>query len=185
MSGTAVFGLSLRNTSLVNLFLSLLGAAPVAYMGTLGPKTGLRQMVQARYCYGAYLVTIVVLLQLATLTGYAIITTIVGGQTLAALSHGQISVAVGIVVIAIMSMTVSFMGYRVLHVFETYSWIPTLIGLIAVLGISGKHLSVYAQVESPTARTVVSYSALVASLAISWAAIVSDFSVYISPGVSR
>ena len=185
MSGTAVFGLSLRNTSLISIFFSLIGATPVAFLGTLGPKTGLRQMIQARYSYGFYLGSVVVLFQLATLTGYCIITTIVSGQTLAALSRGSLSIEVGIVVIAILSLAVSFMGYQVLHLFETYCWIPTLIGLVAALGIGGQKLSLQADTTAPTARTVVTFGSIIFSLAISWAAVVSDFAVYISPTISR
>ena len=185
MSGTAVFRLSIRDASLIILFFSMTGAAPVAYLGTLGPKTGLRQMVQARYSYGLYLASVVVLFQLATLTGYCIIITIVSGQTLAALSHGSLSIELGIVIIAILGLLVSFMGYRVLHVFETYCWIPTLIALVATLGISGQKLSLQAQTTIPTARTAITFGSIIFSLAISWAAVVSDFAVYISPTVSR
>ena len=185
MSGPAVFGLGLRDTALISLFFSLIGAAPVAWIGTMGPKTGLRQMIQARYSYGKYLACIVVLFQLATLTGYCVIFTIVSGQTLAALSHGDMSLEVGIAIIALLSMVVSFMGCRVLHVFETYAWIPTLFALLSVLGISGSKLSLQAQQSSPSARTVITFGSIIFSLALSWIAVVSDFAVYISPAVSR
>lgn len=71
MVGTLAFGLSLRDASLVILFFSLLCAVPPSYLSvvsfvdwrrgsllfgesraTLGPKTGLRQMIQGRYSFG-------------------------------------------------------------------------------------------------------------------------------------
>ena len=52
MVGTLSYGLSLRDTSLVIIFFTLLCTIPPAFMGTLGPKTGLRQMIQARYAFG-------------------------------------------------------------------------------------------------------------------------------------
>lgn len=52
MVGTLSYGLSLRDASLVIIFFTLLTSTPVAYMGILGPKTGLRQMIQARYAFG-------------------------------------------------------------------------------------------------------------------------------------
>lgn len=52
MAGTLSYGLSLRVSSLVILFFGLVAAIPVAWMGMLGPKTGMRQMIQARYSFG-------------------------------------------------------------------------------------------------------------------------------------
>lgn len=52
MLGPLAFGLSLRDSSLVIIFFTLLTTIAPAYMGTLGPKTGMRQMIQARYAFG-------------------------------------------------------------------------------------------------------------------------------------
>lgn len=49
---TVVFGMSLRDASLVILFFSILTCIPPAFMGLGGYKTGLRQLVQARYSFG-------------------------------------------------------------------------------------------------------------------------------------
>lgn len=46
------YGLALRDSSLVILFFTLLSALAPAFLGTLGPKTGMRQMVQARFSFG-------------------------------------------------------------------------------------------------------------------------------------
>ena len=46
------FGLGLRDASLVILFFILLSTLAPAYLSTLGPKTGMRQMVQARFSFG-------------------------------------------------------------------------------------------------------------------------------------
>lgn len=70
---TVSYGLSLRDASLTILFFNLLTAIPVAYLSTLGPKTGLRQMVQARYSFGLIGVSLPVILNLATLGGYCVI----------------------------------------------------------------------------------------------------------------
>ena len=47
-----VYGLSLRDSALVILFFCLLTTTAPAYLSTFGPKTGMRQMVQARYSFG-------------------------------------------------------------------------------------------------------------------------------------
>ena len=52
MLGPAVYGLSLRDSSLVILFFSLLSTLAPGALAVLGPKTGMRQMIQARYSFG-------------------------------------------------------------------------------------------------------------------------------------
>jgi purine-cytosine permease-like protein len=52
MVGTLSFGLGLRDAALIILFFGILCSIPPAYLSTLGPKTGLRQMIQARYSFG-------------------------------------------------------------------------------------------------------------------------------------
>lgn len=50
--GPLSFGLSLRDSSLVILFVTLACTAAPAYLATLGPRTGMRQMIQARFSFG-------------------------------------------------------------------------------------------------------------------------------------
>lgn len=52
MVGTLSLKLSLRDASLVIIFFNLLCTVPPAYLSVFGPKTGMRQMIQARYSYG-------------------------------------------------------------------------------------------------------------------------------------
>jgi Permease for cytosine/purines, uracil, thiamine, allantoin len=46
------FGLGLRDSALVILFFTLLSTIAPAFLSTLGPKTGMRQMIQARFSFG-------------------------------------------------------------------------------------------------------------------------------------
>jgi purine-cytosine permease-like protein len=52
MLGTTIFALSLRDASLIILFFTLVCTLAPAYLSTLGPKTGMRQMTQARFSFG-------------------------------------------------------------------------------------------------------------------------------------
>ena len=52
MLATLGMGMSLRDSSLIILFFSLLTCIPPAFMGIGGMETGLRQLVQARYSFG-------------------------------------------------------------------------------------------------------------------------------------
>lgn len=182
MVGTLSYGLSLRDASLVILFFCIISTVPPAYLATYGPKTGMRQMIQARYSFGYYLVSIPVLLNLATLTGFCVIDSITGGQTLSAVTDGgSLTPTVGIVIIAILALLVSFCGFKVLHFYERYAWLPAFIAIVVAVGCGGKHLKQQVSTESPTAGTVLSFGALIAGFLIPWAALASDFATYMHP----
>lgn len=92
---------------------------------------------------------------------------------------------VGIVITAVVGLVVSFMGYKVLHLYELYSWVPTLIALLIALGVGGKNLHLQQITEAPSAHTILSFGSIVISFTTAWTCLVSDFSVYISPEVPR
>lgn len=175
------YGLNLRDCALVILFFCLLTAALPAYLGTLGPKTGLRQMIQARYSFGRYPVSIPVALNLATLTGFCVITCVVGGQCLSAVAEGGLSEAVGIVIIGILALFISFCGYDTLHQYERFAWIPALVGFVIVVGCGGSRLKEQVPTEATTAGGVLSFGMIIASYMIPFATLASDFTTYLNP----
>ncbi|KKA26334.1 hypothetical protein TD95_003508 [Thielaviopsis punctulata] len=180
MLATSVYGLSLRNASLVILFFTLFTTPAVAYLSVFGPRTGMRQMVLARYSFGRF-VCLPVLLNLATLTGFCIIMAVIGGQCLSAVSAGKVSPAVGIVIVAILAMLISFFGFRVLHIFERWAWIPTIIAIAIATGVGSDKLQLQAVPEPATAHQVLSFGMIVASYMLPWGCIASDFSTYMLP----
>jgi NCS1 nucleoside transporter family len=182
MVGTMSFGLSLRGSALVILFFTLVSTIPVGYMCTWGPKTGMRQLVQARFAFGKYFVSLLVLLNLATLTGFCVVDSVIGGQALSAVQEGTtINATVGIVIIAVLALFISFCGFGVLHIYERWAWIPALAALIIAAGCGGKSLSHQVPVPAATASQVLSFGGLVASFMLPWAALASDFSTYMHP----
>lgn len=181
MAATLSYGLSLLSASMVILFFSILCTIPVGYLAIIGPKTGMRQMMQARYSFGYYLVGVPVTLNLATLTGFCIIDSVIGGQTLSAVAGGSLSPNVGIVIIALLGMVVCFCGFRALHFYERYAWIPALIVIIVATGCGGDKLSQQAPAPSAQAPAILSFAALVAGFLIPWAALSSDFVTYMDP----
>ena len=62
----------------------------------------MRQLVQARFAFGKYFVSLLVLLNLATLTGFCVVDATIGGQALSAVMEGEtITATVGIVIISL------------------------------------------------------------------------------------
>jgi len=130
-----------------------------------------------------YLVSIPVLLNLATLTGFCVILAVVGGQCLSAVGEGtRLTPAVGIVVMALVSMAISFCGFRVLHVYERYAWLPAVAAIVvaAACGASGLKQQAPAR-DPPTASSVMSFGMTVASFIIPWSCLASDFTTYLDP----
>lgn len=124
------------------------------------------------------------LLNLATLTGFVVIICVVGGQCLSAVSDGSLTPTAGIVIIALLSLLISFCGFRVLHYYETYAWIPALIMITIAAGCGGDGLKKQAVPEEPpTAALVLSFGMIVASYMIPWACIASDLTTYFDPKV--
>lgn len=183
MLGPLVYGLSLRDSALTILFFNLLTVLPPAYLAMFGPRTGMRQMVLARYAFGRYLTSVPVVCNLATLIGFNIIICIVGGQCLSAVSDGQLTPNVGIVVVAVLSLLVSFWGYKVLHIFETYAFIGALITITIATGYAGDGLKLQAPAPQATAAGVLSFGMIVASYQIPWGVIACDVTTYFNPKV--
>lgn len=126
--------------------------------------------------------SILVLLNLATLTGFCVVDSIIGGQALSAVKSGEtISATVGIVIIALLALVVAFFGFRVLHHYERWAWIPALIALVIAAGCGGAGLKQQAQVPAATAAQILSFGGLVAGFMLPWAALASDFSTYMHP----
>ncbi|KAI0289622.1 cytosine-purine permease [Russula brevipes] len=179
--GPVAFGLGLRDSCLIILFFNLLCAVPPAYFTTWGPKLGLRQLCVARYTFGYYGVIIPSLFTVAAGLGYCILNSILGGQALASIAN--ITWTVGIVIIAVISLFVSFCGLKVLNWYANCAWIPVIVVFVVALGVSGKDF-----VDTPTTPAtmaqIFNFGAIIAGFVITWATQSSNFTVYYHPRVS-
>lgn len=124
------------------------------------------------------------MLNIATLVAFCVIIVDVGGFTLSSVTDGHMTAAVGIVIVALFALFISFCGFTVLHLYERYAWIPALIGIIIMTGCGGSHLHEQAPTDPTTSRGVLSFGMIVASYTIPWAGMASDFTPYYRPEVS-
>ncbi|KAF4628333.1 hypothetical protein G7Y89_g9826 [Cudoniella acicularis] len=177
MAGTLGYGLSLRDSSLVIIFFNLICCIMTAFLGTLGPKTGRKLTNTPRL----YAVSIIAILNLIAVVGFTIISTVIVGQTLSAVSNGKMNITVGIVLGALLGLAISFCGYKVLHIFNTYSWAVTVVSIIIAVGCGGKHLNVPVSTEPATTVSILTFGCLIAGFQLPFAGIMSDFAVYYSP----
>ncbi|XEV05893.1 hypothetical protein FSHL1_011180 [Fusarium sambucinum] len=184
--GTVLYGLGLQDVSLIIIFFNIVTCIPPAFMGIGGYKTGMRQMVQARYSFGLYLVVIPLLLNAGTVTGFTVVGSIVSGQAIAAVNkEANISINVGIDIVCILSFLLALLGYRALHLWQRWQWLPSLIAIVIAVGCGGKHLMHQADHEPATVKNVVGYGNLMAGYFMTFGGTVSDFTVYHSPEESK
>ncbi len=138
---TSVFGLGFWDSVLAIIIFNLLGALPVAFLSTLGPRLGLRQMTISRFSFGWVGSMIMALCNVAACIGWSAVNVIVGGQLVEALSGGAIPRQVGIFIITILTTLVSIYGYKYIHRYERYAWIPMALIFFILLIAAGPKMS--------------------------------------------
>ncbi|THV65051.1 hypothetical protein D6D28_09399 [Aureobasidium pullulans] len=156
MLGPLQYDLSFFESAICGISGAIIGSIAVAYVATFGPKSGHRTMIISRYVMGWFPAKITALLNFVVLMGYLIIDAVAAGQILAAVSGpGDISVVVGIIVSITLAAIVSVVGIRPFHAFEHYAWLPQLMAIclllgVTVPGIDSKELSPTSSEDSKT-----------------------------------
>ncbi|KAI0952236.1 hypothetical protein AcW1_004395 [Taiwanofungus camphoratus] len=178
--GNSLFDLGLRDAALTIIFFNLLTTLPVAYFSTWGPKLGLRQLTLSRFSFGYLTSLIPIVLNCIACVGWSVVNSIVGAQTLRAVSdHHQIPTAAAIIIIAIGTIIVSFMGYRFVHLYEKYCWIPVAIIFIIYLGQIARFCDSgpWGGTGPVEAANVLSFGAAIAGFALGWTSLAADYTV--------
>ncbi|OTB04778.1 hypothetical protein M426DRAFT_320366 [Hypoxylon sp. CI-4A] len=183
---TLGFGVSLRDAALMIVFLQFLFAIPAAYIITIAPLTGMRQMIQSRYCYGKYCNVLTSVVVTLTVGGFAVTGSINGGQCLAAVKPNTLPVEAAIAIIMVASLGIGFMGYQTLHLFTRWAWIPTLVAIMILVGAAGDQL--WQQTSPPHTTTAQEYMGIVAFAAgnmVTWSNVAGDYACYMPPTAPR
>jgi len=174
-----VFGLGLWDSVGVVLAFNLLGVLPVAFFSTLGPKLGLRQMTISRFSFGWFGAMLMALFNVAACIGWSVVNVIVGGQLVAALSHGVIPSWVGILVIATLTTLVSLYGYRYVHRYERYAWIPMAFIFLIMFIVAVPHATAVFAKSSGVAygASLLSFGSAIYGFATGWSSYAADYNV--------
>lgn len=151
------FGLSLNHSIGASILGVALGSMCVGFAGTLGPMLGMRSVATARYSFGFWVSVMfssliygaLIFLQGAKLCailnvivcgGFSIVNVVVVGQMLSAVLDYTMSITVGIVIVSVIGYVVSVFGFRVVQIFEKYSWIFTFILMLVLIGQAAPHV---------------------------------------------
>ncbi len=121
------FGLGFWGSIAVIIVFNILGVLPVAYLSTLGPKTGLAQMPLSRFAYGLQGAKLPAIFNALACIGWSAVNAVIGATLIVQWSAGKIPLPVALVFLAVVTTAVSVFGYFIVHRYERYAWIPMAI----------------------------------------------------------
>ncbi|RDW69762.1 nucleoside transporter family protein [Coleophoma cylindrospora] len=179
--GPSAYGLSFLDTAMCAVFGSIVGAMGAAYTGTFGPISGNRTMIIARYTMGWWPSRICVLLNIVIMLGYGMIDSVIGGQILSAVANNNMTVIVGIIIVAVITWVVTVFGLPLFHVYERYAWAPQMAVVFILIGVAGPNFDVTYASSGNSATVIgdrISIFSLFVSAGIAWAPAGADYYVY-------
>jgi NCS1 nucleoside transporter family len=176
---TSVFQLGFWDSVVAIIVFNVLGVLPVAFFSTLGPRLGLRQMTISRFSFGWVGAIIMALFNVAACIGWSAVNVIVGGQLVFALSGGAIPRWLGILIIAALTTLVSIYGYRYVHRYERYAWIPMAVIFLILLFIAAPRMSIIPTPAFGIAEIAafISFGGAVYGFATGWSSYAADYNV--------
>ncbi|KJX94031.1 hypothetical protein TI39_contig4224g00003 [Zymoseptoria brevis] len=172
---------------IVALIFNLIGITPVCFFSTFGPKFGLRQMVLSRFWFGWWGVKLIAIFNLLACLGWSSVNTIVGAQLLHATTPSLPGYG-GILIIALATLLITLFGYRIVHFYEFYSWLPAFLVFLITLGTfahSGDFHPIPMETGTAKLGSVLSFGATVYGFATGWSSYAADYTVYQVPSQSR
>src|SRR6266852_4166894 len=175
-----IFGLGFWDSLAIIIIFNALGVLPVAFFSTLGPKLGLRQMTISRFSFGWVGGIIMALFNVGACIGWSTVNVIIGGQLVNALSNGAIPSWLGVLIIAVLTTLVSIYGYRYVHRYERYAWIPLAVIFIIMFAVSVQHFNITPSTTTLTLTGLVSFitfGGAVYGFATGWSSYAADYNV--------
>ncbi len=174
-----LFGLGFWDSLAVIIVFNALGVLPVAFFSTLGPKLGLRQMTISRFSFGWVGAAIMACFNVAACIGWSAVNVIIGGQLVAAVTNNAIPRWGGVLIIAFLTTIVSIYGYRYVHRYERFAWIPMAIIFLIVTVVSAPHFRIVPTPALHTAEiaSMVSFGGAIYGFATGWSSYAADYNV--------
>jgi NCS1 nucleoside transporter family len=179
--GPVLFGLGFWDSFLCVLFFNATGALSPALTTRFGPKLGLRTMIIPRYSFGWWPAKILALLNCLNQIGWAMVNAISGASILGDVGDGKLPLSIAVLIIGLVAIIISLLGYKYIHVYERYAWMVMLTCFIIVAGFGCKHfVNIPMGTGSTEASSVLSFGTAIIGFEVAWAPIASDYGVYMS-----
>ncbi|CCK69916.1 cytosine permease KNAG_0D01640 [Huiozyma naganishii CBS 8797] len=180
--GPAVFRLNFGQSVLVIIFFNILGLLAIAFFSVFGAEFGLRQMILSRFLLGNVTARIFSLINVIACVGWGVVNTTVSAQLLNMVNPPHnCPLWAGCVIIVGGTVLITFFGYRVIHAYERWSWVPNFVVflvIIARLKISGNFKNGPWTSGPTTAGSVLSFGSTVFGFAAGYTTYAADYTVY-------
>ncbi|SMN19945.1 similar to Saccharomyces cerevisiae YER056C FCY2 Purine-cytosine permease, mediates purine (adenine, guanine, and hypoxanthine) and cytosine accumulation [Maudiozyma saulgeensis] len=189
--GPMIYQLNFGTSVLVIIFFNILGLLPVAYFSLFGCELGLRQMVLSRFLLGNLTARIFALINVVACVGWGIVNTVVSAQLLNMVNHAsghECPLWAGCIIIVGCTVAVTFFGYRVIHAYEKWSWVPNFaVFLVIIARLAKSHNFSNGEWTSgpTTAGNVLSFGCTVYGFATGWTTYASDYTVYMPKNTNK
>ena len=176
--GPNLFFLGLTDSFLCILFFNLIGAIPPALITALGPKLGIRTMTIPRYSFGWWPAKVLAFINLLNQLGWAMVNTIAAAVVLYDLSDLKLPLAVAVLIIALVAMAIGLFGYRVIHIYERYSYIVMYVAFAILAGFGAKHfVNTPMGTGSTEMANVLTFGTAIIGFQFAWLPIAADYCV--------
>ncbi|SCU82662.1 LANO_0B07118g1_1 [Lachancea nothofagi CBS 11611] len=188
--GPLIFGINFWGSVLATLVFSFLGVMPVAFYSVFGVELGLRQMVLSRFLLGNITARVFALINVVACVGWGAVNTIASAQLLHMVNPNgkQCPPWAGCLIIVLSTIFVTLFGYRVIHAYEKWSWIPNFavfFVIIARLKIDGSFTAGPWVDGQTTAGGILSLGGVVFGFAAGWTTYAADYTVYMPRDTNR
>ncbi|KAK6064468.1 NCS1 nucleoside transporter [Seiridium cupressi] len=182
---TTTYALGWWDSFLCILFFNLLGGLLPGLAAVLGPKLGLRTMIIPRYFFGWWPAKIFAILNIINQLGWGVVNGISGAVVLYDVGDGRMPLSVSVLVLGLVAMILGLLGYRVIHIYDKYSWPVFLVSFIIVAGFGARH---FANVPMGSgaleAADVLSFSTAIIGFQAAWMPLAADYGVYMKENIS-
>ncbi|KAM3163182.1 Purine-cytosine permease FCY2 [Lachancea thermotolerans] len=188
--GPIVFELNFWGCVVAVVVFAFLGVLPVAFYSVFGAELGLRQMVLSRYLLGNLTARIFAMINIIACIGWGAVNTIASAQLLHMVNpHGaRCPPWAGCLIIVLSTIIVSFFGYRVIHIYEKWAWVPNLAVFLIVIArvhINGSFTIGHWEEGANTAAGILSLGGIVFGFATGWTTYASDYTVYMPSTINK
>jgi NCS1 nucleoside transporter family len=172
------FGLGFWGSVAVILVFNVLGVLPVAFLSTLGPKTGLAQMPLTRFSFGLQGAKLPAIFNALACIGWSAVNAVIGSSLIVAWSDNKIPQWAALIFLAAITTAVSVFGYFIVHRYERYAWIPMFL-LFGYVLIAGAH---HYTTNVPASATglalfagIATFGGAVFGYAVGWSSYAADY----------
>jgi NCS1 nucleoside transporter family len=172
------FGLGFLGSVIVIVLFNVLGALPVAFLCTLGPKSGLAQMALSRFAFGLQGAKLPAVLNALSCLGWSAVNAVIGSRLLVAWSASKIPSWAALLFLTAVTTAITIFGYFVVHRYERYAWIPMFLLFGYIFYVAAPHFNI----NVPTSASglalfagIATFGGAVFGYAVSWATYSADY----------